>query len=86
MSSHLPPLRSNGVFSVSSSCSIDAPLEKVWSILLDFPSYKKWQGFNAYFFAARSQFTSRNSFVYENYACPEMCLSLILFIDAVKLL
>ena len=55
MSSHLPPLRSNGVFSVSSSCSIDAPLEKVWSILLDFPSYKKWQGFNAYFFAARSQ-------------------------------
>jgi len=43
--SSLPPLRSNGVFSVSASCSIDAPLEKVWSILLDFPSYKKWNSF-----------------------------------------
>jgi hypothetical protein len=53
--SSLPPLRSNGVFSVSASCSIDAPLEKVWSILLDFPSYKKWQEFNAYFLLARSQ-------------------------------
>lgn len=47
--SSLPPLRSNGVFSASASCSIDAPLEKVWSIMLDFPSYKKWQEFNAYF-------------------------------------
>jgi hypothetical protein len=43
--SSLPPLRSNGVFSVSASCSIDAPVEKVWSILLDFPSYKKWNSF-----------------------------------------
>ncbi|KAF8889075.1 hypothetical protein BD779DRAFT_1439512 [Infundibulicybe gibba] len=33
--SNLPPLASNGVFSVSASALIDAPIEKVWSILLD---------------------------------------------------
>ncbi|KAF8797601.1 hypothetical protein BYT27DRAFT_7204409 [Phlegmacium glaucopus] len=44
-SSHLPPLSSSGVFSVSSSSLIDAPLEKVWSIMLDFPSYNKWNSF-----------------------------------------
>ncbi|KAF8154106.1 hypothetical protein B0H34DRAFT_720351 [Crassisporium funariophilum] len=43
--SHLPPLSSNGVFSVSSSSLIDAPREKVWSIMLDFPSYKEWNTF-----------------------------------------
>lgn len=53
--SALPPLRSSGVFSVSASISIDAPLEKVWTILLDFPSYKKWQEFNASLLQARSQ-------------------------------
>jgi hypothetical protein len=44
-SSHLPPLRSSGVFSVSASSLIDAPVERAWSILLDFPSYKKWNPF-----------------------------------------
>lgn len=34
---------SSGVFSVYASSLIDAPVEKVWSILLDFPSYKEWQ-------------------------------------------
>ena len=71
--SSLPPLSSNGVFSVSASSSIDAPLEKVWSILLDFPSYNKWQEFNVYFFLALSEsilIASRNSFVYENTTCP----------------
>ena len=38
------------------------------------------------FFCCSLSIASRNSFVYENYACPEMYLSLILFIDAVKLL
>ncbi|KAG6836980.1 hypothetical protein H0H93_016933 [Arthromyces matolae] len=42
---NLPPLAENGVFSVSSSISIDAPREKVWSIMLDFPSYKEWNPF-----------------------------------------
>ena len=73
--SSLPPLSSSGVFSVSASSSIDAPLEKVWSILLDFPSYKKWQEFNVYFLLARSELifiASRNSFVYENTPCPEI--------------
>ena len=57
MNSHLPPLSSRGVFSVAASSSIDAPLEKVWSIMLDFPSYKKWQEFNVFFLLARSQLT-----------------------------
>ena len=56
--SSLPPLRSDGVFSVSASSSIDAPLEKVWSILIDSPSYEIWQEFNAYFLLARSQLIS----------------------------
>ncbi|KAF8219088.1 hypothetical protein L208DRAFT_1418859 [Tricholoma matsutake] len=44
-SSSLPPLASSGVFSVSSSITIDAPREKVWSIILDFASYKEWNPF-----------------------------------------
>ncbi|KAG5637081.1 hypothetical protein H0H81_005813 [Sphagnurus paluster] len=44
-SSNLPPLTENGVFSVSSSIMIDAPIEKVWQIMLDFPSYKEWNPF-----------------------------------------
>ncbi|KAF8064045.1 hypothetical protein FPV67DRAFT_199419 [Lyophyllum atratum] len=44
-SSNLPPLVENGVFSVSSSILIDAPLEKVWSIMMDFPTYKEWNPF-----------------------------------------
>lgn len=41
--SHLPPLSSDGVFSVSASSRINAPPEKVWAILLDFASYNEWQ-------------------------------------------
>lgn len=40
--SHLPPLGSDYVFSVSSSALIDAPRDKVWSIMMDFPSYTNW--------------------------------------------
>ncbi|RDB23643.1 hypothetical protein Hypma_009299 [Hypsizygus marmoreus] len=43
--SNLPPLASDGVFSVSSSIIINAPRNKVWSVLLDFPSYKEWNPF-----------------------------------------
>ncbi|KAF9480311.1 hypothetical protein BDN70DRAFT_623161 [Pholiota conissans] len=43
--SNLPPLGSDHVFSVSSSALIDAPLEKVWAIMLDFPNYTKWNSF-----------------------------------------
>ena len=86
--SSLPPLSSNGVFSVSASCTVDAPLEKVWSILLDFPSYKKWQEFKAYFLLARSELVS---LLLGTRLCMRMHLfrnepSLILLIDAVKLL
>ena len=69
--SALPPLRSSGVFSVSASSSIDAPLEKVWKILLDFPSYEKWQEFFQCISLLLARFSifsiaSRNPFVYEN--------------------
>jgi len=43
--SNLPPLGSKGIFSVTASITIDAPIEKVWSILLDFPSYHEWNPF-----------------------------------------
>ncbi|KAF8966894.1 hypothetical protein BDZ97DRAFT_1657011 [Flammula alnicola] len=44
-SSHLPPLSSDYVFSVSSSSLIDASRDKVWSILMDFPAYGEWNAF-----------------------------------------
>ncbi|KAF5314328.1 hypothetical protein D9619_011772 [Psilocybe cf. subviscida] len=44
-SSNLPPLGSDYVFSVSSSALIDAPRDKIWSIMLDFPSYTNWNTF-----------------------------------------
>jgi len=43
--SSLPPLVSTGVFSVSTSCVIDAPIKDVWSTLIDFPSYNDWNPF-----------------------------------------
>ncbi|KAG6836981.1 hypothetical protein H0H93_016934 [Arthromyces matolae] len=43
--SSVPPQAETGVFSVSSSILIDAPPEKVWSIILDFPSYEEWNPF-----------------------------------------
>ncbi|KAG9217888.1 hypothetical protein PLEOSDRAFT_1079220 [Pleurotus ostreatus PC15] len=42
---NLPPLAADGVFAVSASSIIDAPREKVWGILTDFPSYKEWNPF-----------------------------------------
>ncbi|KAJ7357171.1 hypothetical protein DFH08DRAFT_954459 [Mycena albidolilacea] len=41
----LTPLAASGVFSVGASILIDAPREKVWQILIDLPSYGKWNPF-----------------------------------------
>ncbi|KAG1829309.1 hypothetical protein EV424DRAFT_1507553 [Suillus variegatus] len=41
----LPPLSSKGVFSVSSSCLINAPRKEVWEVLMDWKSYKEWNPF-----------------------------------------
>jgi len=43
--SSLPPLVSSGVFNVATSCTIDAPIDHVWSVLIDFPAYKEWNPF-----------------------------------------
>ncbi|KAH9916128.1 hypothetical protein B0H21DRAFT_770865 [Amylocystis lapponica] len=43
--SNLPPASFEGVFEMSASVDIDAPIESVWEILLDFPSYRKWNTF-----------------------------------------
>ncbi|KAI0649821.1 hypothetical protein C8Q79DRAFT_923301 [Trametes meyenii] len=37
--SNLPPPSYNGTFAVNATSVINAPVEKVWDILLDFPSY-----------------------------------------------
>ncbi|KAL1740709.1 hypothetical protein HDZ31DRAFT_46957 [Schizophyllum fasciatum] len=42
---YLPPSVNDGVFAVSASCVINAPREKVWAILCDFPRYKEWNPF-----------------------------------------
>ncbi|KAF9562909.1 hypothetical protein CPC08DRAFT_706433 [Agrocybe pediades] len=42
---HLPPDTSNAIFYATSSIVIDAPRDKLWSILTDFPSYKEWNTF-----------------------------------------
>ncbi|KAF8633825.1 hypothetical protein AX15_001236 [Amanita polypyramis BW_CC] len=42
--SHIPPLP-EGVFAVSASSLIDAPIADVWNIILDFGSYKEWNPF-----------------------------------------
>ena len=40
--SALPPKADEAVFAVNASVVIDAPIDKVWGILLDFPSYPEW--------------------------------------------
>lgn len=39
---NLPPRVDSGVFAVQASTLIDAPVDKIWEILLDFPSYPEW--------------------------------------------
>ncbi|KAL0947546.1 hypothetical protein HGRIS_013642 [Hohenbuehelia grisea] len=42
--SHLPPA-TPGIFKAEAYAVIDAPIDKVWEVLLDFPSYPKWNPF-----------------------------------------
>jgi uncharacterized protein YndB with AHSA1/START domain len=39
---NLPPPAEKGVFSVTVTREINAPIDRVWQVLLDFPSYKEW--------------------------------------------
>ncbi|KZP04626.1 hypothetical protein FIBSPDRAFT_717871, partial [Athelia psychrophila] len=41
----LPPLSTDGVFSMTASSDISASRDKVWGILMDFPKYKEWNPF-----------------------------------------
>ncbi|CAL1698177.1 unnamed protein product [Somion occarium] len=45
MSGPTPPRAEDGVFTMTASATIDAPVEKVWNVLLDFPSYPEWNPF-----------------------------------------
>ncbi|KAF9034465.1 hypothetical protein BDZ89DRAFT_514406 [Hymenopellis radicata] len=45
MSTKLPPSTSDAIFSVSGSSIINAPVEKVWELLLGFDRYKSWNPF-----------------------------------------
>ncbi|CAL1698228.1 unnamed protein product [Somion occarium] len=42
MSGPTPPRAEDGVFTMTASATIDTPVEKVWNVLLDFPSYPEW--------------------------------------------
>ncbi|KAL0066240.1 hypothetical protein AAF712_006671 [Marasmius tenuissimus] len=42
--SHLPPVPP-GIFNASARILINAPIQKVWDTLLDFPSYPEWNPF-----------------------------------------
>ncbi|KAJ7291153.1 hypothetical protein C8J57DRAFT_1271527 [Mycena rebaudengoi] len=54
--SHLPPMEP-GVFKAHGEVLIDAPIQHVWDILLDFPSYPDWNPF------VRSQVVADANFV-----------------------
>ncbi|KAI0369266.1 hypothetical protein BV20DRAFT_946385 [Pilatotrama ljubarskyi] len=43
MPSNLPPPSYSGPFTANASVVIDAPIEKVWDVLLDFPKYPECQ-------------------------------------------
>ena len=60
--SGLPPKADEAVFAVNASVVIDAPIDKVWGILLDFPSYPEWWGLP--FYTPRGVRTDR-------LACPQ---------------
>ncbi|KZT22978.1 hypothetical protein NEOLEDRAFT_573125 [Neolentinus lepideus HHB14362 ss-1] len=40
-----PPSPSVGVFSITRTVIIEAPRERIWGILLDFPKYNEWNPF-----------------------------------------
>ncbi|GJE92890.1 SRPBCC domain-containing protein [Phanerochaete sordida] len=43
--SDVPPRAEDSVLAVTASAVIDAPVEKVWEVLLDFPAYPEWNTF-----------------------------------------
>ncbi|KIY63656.1 hypothetical protein CYLTODRAFT_402871 [Cylindrobasidium torrendii FP15055 ss-10] len=43
--SAIPPAVSDGVFAVTGSSVIEAPIDKVWQVLLDIESYPVWNPF-----------------------------------------
>ncbi|KLO18765.1 hypothetical protein SCHPADRAFT_111370 [Schizopora paradoxa] len=45
MTSNLPDAPERGNFTVHVRKEIEAPVEVVWKILLDFPSYHEWNPF-----------------------------------------
>ncbi|KAI0339099.1 hypothetical protein BDW22DRAFT_1432006 [Trametopsis cervina] len=45
MPSRLPPDASGSVLAISGSSVIDAPIDTVWDVLLDFPAYHEWNPF-----------------------------------------
>ncbi|KAI0776749.1 hypothetical protein BD413DRAFT_228293 [Trametes elegans] len=45
MPSNLPEPTYSGTLVVNVTVEIDAPIEKVWQILLDFPKYREWNPF-----------------------------------------
>jgi uncharacterized membrane protein len=40
-------------FNASAKIEINAPVEKVWAAIVDFPSYPKWNPFVRYFFSLK---------------------------------
>jgi hypothetical protein len=42
MSSNLPPGKGGAVFIAQASIVITAPIDRIWDVLLDFPSYGEW--------------------------------------------
>ncbi|KIP02190.1 hypothetical protein PHLGIDRAFT_20508 [Phlebiopsis gigantea 11061_1 CR5-6] len=45
MPDKLPPRAEGSVLAVTASSDINAPPDKVWEVLLDFPSYPEWNAF-----------------------------------------
>ena len=43
--SKLPPRAEDAVLAMTASAVIDAPIEKVWEVLVDFPSYPEWYAY-----------------------------------------
>lgn len=66
MTSNLPDAPERGKFTVQCCTEIEAPIEVVWKILLDFPSYHEWYGLDAVNFEEHShqmKYVCRNPFV-----------------------
>ena len=40
--SHLPAPTYSGLFTLTASATINAPIETAWKVLTDFPQYPEW--------------------------------------------